>query len=92
MHMPMHMHMPMLMPMHMHIHIHNACTCTCAWASPPSGPDAHVGPYSMPSPMTERSIFIVDAVPVRRKQRRTLVCALTKSCAARIGRGGLRSA
>ena len=44
----------------------------------------------MPSPMTERSIFIVDAVPVRRKRRRILVLALTKSCAARAGRGGLR--
>ena len=44
----------------------------------------------MPSPMTERSIFIVDAVPVRRKRRRILVLALTKSCAARAGRGELR--
>ena len=40
----------------------------------------------MPSPMTERSIFIVDAVPVKRKQRRTLVCSFTNSCAARTGR------
>lgn len=41
----------------------------------------------MPSPMTERSIFIVDAVPVRRKQRRTLVWSLTNFCAARTGVG-----
>ena len=44
----------------------------------------------MSSPSTERSIFMVEAVPVRRKRQRTAEWALTKSCGeggARAGRG-----
>ena len=64
------------------------CVCTefvhlRTWASPPSGPDAQVGPNTTFGGMTERSIFIVDAVPVRRKWERTSRCVLTNSCVAR---------
>jgi hypothetical protein len=44
-----------------------------------------VGPYSWSSPMIERSMVMVDAVPVRRKRRRVAAWVFAKSCSTRVG-------